>query len=155
MSRKWISGLVGLVAVAGTALAATSAFSTDTQSRPEYTPVTVDLSDARAKGGVSGTKKKPKVVYLRSAAPTTINPAEPAVGTTGVGAYIDVKLSGCSKVIDGGVAPRSTDVYVQGSYIKSPSEFHVLIGLDDAAAAASPRATFLIDTHLTCLKGVK
>ena len=153
MSRKWIAALVALAAVASTALAAASAFSTDTQSRPDYTRVTVDLSDARAKGGVSGTTKKPKVVYLESSVPTSINPAPLAAG--GFGPYIDLTLKGCSKVVDGGVFPRSTDVYLQGSYIESPSKYHVLIGLDDAANTDPPHPPFQVDTNLTCLKGVK
>ena len=49
----------------------------------------------------------------------------------------------------------TTNVYLQGSYVKNPKQYHVLIALDDAAAAASPRAPFTITSNLTCLKGVK
>jgi hypothetical protein len=157
MSRKWIAGLVALAAVGGTAFAAASALSTGEGARPAYATVNVDLSDAqptaaRAKGGI-GHSSGPQLVYLESSTPTTINPADPAGG--GIGPYIDVRLKGCSKVISGGVVPQSTDVFVQGSYVESPSKFHVLIGLDDAAVAVSPRTPFQIDTNLTCLKGVK
>ena len=79
-----------------------------------------------ASADAGGRSQKPKVVYLQSRAPLPINPADPAAG--GVGPYIDVKLTGCSKVIDGGVVPSRTDVFVQGTYVKSPSEYHVLIG---------------------------
>jgi hypothetical protein len=156
MSRKWIAGLVALVGVAGMGFAAGAALS-GTESKPHYTPLTIDLSKgerttARAKAGPGGAAK-PKLVYLASSTPTTINTAEPAEG--GFGAYIDLRLRGCSKVIDGGVLPHSSDVYVQGSYVQSPGKYHVLIGLDDAAAAASPRPTFQVDTNLTCLENVK
>ena len=86
-------------------------------------------------------KKKPKVVYLQSPSPVTINPADPTQG--GVGPYIDIKLTGCSKVMDGGVVPSRPDVFVQGSYIKSSSEYHVLIGLDEPGrrrACPAPRS---------------
>jgi type 1 fimbria pilin len=155
MNRKLIAGLVGLAAVAGTAFAAASAFSTGAETRPPTATVSVDLSGARAnahpKGQIGGTTKKPKVVYLQSSAPTQINPADPAAG--GVGPYIDIKLTGCSKVIDGGVVPSRFDVYQQGTYVKSPSEYHVLINLDNESLAN--RAPFTITSNLTCLKGVK
>jgi hypothetical protein len=156
MSRKWIAGLVALVAVAAMGFAAGAALSGTDDGRT-YTPLTIDLSKgkkvaARAKAG-PGATSKPKLTYLSSSTPTTINTAEPADG--GFGAYVDLRLRGCDKVIDGGVFPHSSDVYVQGSYIQSPSKYHVLIGLDDAAAAASPRPTIQVDTNLTCLGGVK
>jgi hypothetical protein len=156
MSRKWIAGLVALAGVAAMGFAAGSALSGTDDGRT-YTPLAIDLSkgervSARANAGTGGTRK-PKLTYLASSTPTTINTAEPAEG--GFGAYIDLRLRGCSKVIDGGVFPHSSDVYVQGSYIQSPSKYHVLIGLDDAAAAASPRPTIQVDTNLTCLGGVK
>jgi hypothetical protein len=156
MSRKWIAGLVALVGVAGMGFAAGAALS-GTDDERHYTPLTIDLSkgekvSARAKA-TPGGGGKPKLTYLASSTPTTINTAEPAAG--GFGAFIDLRLRGCSKVIDGGVFPHSSDVYVQGSYIQSPSKYHVLIGLDDAAAAASPRPTIQVDTNLTCLEGVK
>jgi hypothetical protein len=108
----------------------------------------------RAKPGRGGTSK-PEVVYLQSGTPTTINTADVSAG--GFGPYIDLTLKGpgCSKVINGGAFPRSTDVYLQGSYVASPKKFHVLLALDDAAAAASPRPVFQVDTSLICLKGVK
>ncbi len=157
MSRKWIAGLVALAAVAGTAIGVGSALGTGAAARPPTATVAVDLggaaANARAKGGVAATTKKPKVVYLQSSTPTTINPADPAAG--GVGPYIDVKLTGCSKVIDGGVVPSRTDVYQQGTYVKSPSEYHVLINLDQESIAAGNRTPFTITSNLTCLKGVK
>jgi hypothetical protein len=157
MSRKWIAGLVALAAIGGTAFAAASALNTGSGPRPAYATFTVDLSDAqptvaRAKAGIGGPSG-PQLVYLESSTPTTINPADRAAG--GIGPYVDVRLKGCSKVVSGGVVPLSTDVFVQGSYVQSPSKFHVLIGLDDAAVAASPRAPFQINTNLTCLQGVK
>ena len=157
MSRKWIAGLVALVAVGGTAIGVASAVGTEAETAPRPTTLTVDLSgersNARAKGGPGGSTAKPKVVYLASSTPTTINTADPAEG--GVGPYIDLALTGCSKVIDGGVKPRNLDVYVQGSYPESKSKYHVLIGLDDTAAGTTPRPTIQVDTYLTCLKGVK
>ena len=64
-----------------------------------------------------------------------------------------MKLTGCSKVIDGGVVPSRTDVYVQGTYVKSAGEYHVLIGLDTDRTAN--RTPFTITSNLTCLKGTK
>jgi ABC-type transport system substrate-binding protein len=155
MSRKWIGGIVALAAVAGGAFAATSAFSTDAGIRPPTATVTVDLSRATAKAAAPGATKKPRLVYLSSSTPTTINPADPAAG--GIGPYVDVALTGCSKVIDGGVVPSRFDVYQQGTYIKhpknAPAEYHVLINLDNDSLAN--RTPFTIDTNLTCLKGVK
>ena len=151
MSRKWIAALVALAAVAGGALAATSAFSTGTNARPPTANVTVDLSKAQRETGARATKKKPRIVYLQSSTPKTINPADPAAG--GIGPYIDVKLTGCAKVLDGGVNPSRFDVYMQGSYVASPSEYHVLLALDNEALGN--RTPFTITSNLTCLKGVK
>ena len=161
MSRKLITGLVAAVAMAGMGFAAGSALSGTNDPEPHYTPLTIDLSKdgaaTRAKAGATGSGK-PKLVYLSSSTPTTINPApigsppDPATGAPAVGRYVDLKLAGCSKVVDGGAVPLTTnDVYVQGSYVQSSSKYHVLIGLDDTAADG----TFQIDTNLTCLKGVK
>lgn len=153
MRRKWIAGVVALAAIGGTAAAATSVLGNgaDAPSRPDYATVAVDLSDSQPALARKARGSKPKVVYLKSSSGMSINPADPAAG--GVGPFIDVELRGCSKVIDGGVFPDSTDVYVQGSYVESPSKYHVLIGLDDAAQAAP--ATFTISSNLTCLKGAK
>jgi hypothetical protein len=151
MSRKWIAALVALAAGAGGAVAATSAFSTQTDTRPPVATVTVDLGKAQRDVSARATKKKPRVVYLQSSTPKTINPADPAAG--GIGPYIDVKLTGCAKVLDGGVNPSRFDVYQQGNYIKSPSEYHVLLALDNEALGN--RTPFTITSSLTCLKGVK
>jgi hypothetical protein len=159
MSRKWIGGLVAVGAIGATTLAASSVLGADGSGdpRPAYATVSVDVSKqapatARPSADAKGKKaKKPKVVYLQSPAPVTINPAEPAAG--GVGPNIDVKLTGCSKVLDGGVVPSRTDVFVQGTYVKSKAEYHVLIGLDDAGL--ENRAPFTITSNLTCLKGTK
>jgi hypothetical protein len=155
MSRKWIAGLA-VVAIAGaTTVAATSVLGNGSTVRPSYATMTVDLRQqaaaARPKAGTGSSG--PKLLYLQSSTPTTINPADPAAG--GLGPFVDVRLKGCSKVVSGGVVPLSTDVFTQGSYVESPSKFHVLIGLDDAAAAAIPRVPFQINTNLTCLKGAK
>lgn len=153
MRRKWIAGVVALAAVGGTAAAATSVLGNggEPPSRPDYATVAVDLGGAQPPHArqAKAVSTKPKVLYLKSRSQITINPADPTVG--GVGRYIDVKLTGCSKVIDGGVFPSSTDVYMQGSYVKSPSEYHVLIGLDDTA----PTTPFTITSNLTCLKGAR
>ena len=153
LSRKLIAGLVALAAVGGTGFAAGSALS-GTDDAPEYAPLTIDLGKERAatRAKAIGGTTTPKLVYLQSSTPTTVNTADPPAG---IGPYVDLRLKGCSKVVTGGVSPLSTDVYVQGSYIESPKVFHVLVALDDAAAAASPRPTFQVDTNLTCLKGVK
>jgi hypothetical protein len=157
MSRKWIAALAALAAAGAMTFAASSVLGTGAGARPAYATVSVDLSSdrsaaARPKAPVGGSStKKPKLTYLQSTAPAPINPADPGGG--GVGPYIDVKLTGCSKVIDGGVVPSRLDVYVQGTYVKSPSEYHVLIGLDEDNLA--DRTPFTITSNLTCLKGVK
>ena len=156
MSRKWIAGLVALVAVAGTAIGVAAALGTGASTRPPTATVTIDLSgeraNARAKGGAGATAKQPKLVYLESSTPTTINPAPAEAG--GVGPYVDVKLTGCAKVIDGGVVPVNRfDVYQQGTYVKSPGEYHVLIAVDHETAATDT-TPFQVTSSLTCLKGV-
>ena len=159
MSRKWIAGLVALAAVAGTAIGVAAALGTGASTRPPTATVTVDLSgehaNARSTGKAGGTAKKPKVVYLESSTPTTINPAEASAG--GVGPFIDVKLTGCTKVIDGGVVPSRFDVYQQGTYIAhpkdGPAEYHVLIAVDNETKGDT--TPFTITSSLTCLKGVK
>ena len=56
-------------------------------------------------------------------------------------------------MIDGGVVPSDThDVFVQGTYVANKRTYHVLIALDDAAVAASPRTSFSITSSLTCLQ---
>ena len=135
--------------------------------RPAYATVSIDLSHGHAQAPSTARrtdgakkpeprhkpkKKKPKVVYLQSPSPVPINPADPTQG--GVGPNIDIKLTGCSKVMEGGVVPSRPDVFVQGSFIKSSSEYHVLIGLENQPN--NPNSTpFTITSHLTCLKGVK
>jgi hypothetical protein len=157
MSRKLI-GLAVVAAIAGgAALATASVGGGDSAARPDYATVSVDLSqsasrEATAQRGLAvGKKKKPRLVYLQSPGPTTINPADPSAG--GVGPYVDVKLTGCAKVIDGGVVSSRLDVYQQGSYVQSNAEYHVLIGID--ATNLGDRTPFTITSNLTCLKGVK
>jgi hypothetical protein len=156
MSRKWIASIAVLAIAGATTVAASSVLGEGASARPSYATVTVDVGAqavaARPKATAGGSGG-PRMVYLESSAPTTINPADPAAG--GLGPYVDVRLKGCSKVLSGGVVPLSTDVYIQGSYVESPSKFHVLLGLDDAATLANPRLPFQINTNLTCLKGVK
>jgi hypothetical protein len=163
MSRKWIGGIVAVAAIGAGALAASSVLGAGGAGavRPAYATVTVDLSQGQAKAPATARraeprhkprKKKPKVVYLQSPSPVTINPADPSVG--GIGPNIDINLRGCSKVMEGGVVPSRPDVFVQGSFIKSSSEYHVLIGLKDQDPN-SDRTPFTITSHLTCLKRVK
>ncbi len=57
--------------------------------------------------------------------------------------------------MEGGVVPSRPDVFVQGSFIKSSSEYHVLIGLENQPNNGRTRTPFTITSHLTCLKGVK
>ncbi|HEY8000497.1 MAG: hypothetical protein ACHQJ5_10600 [Vicinamibacteria bacterium] len=155
MSRKWIASFAVLAIAGATTVAASAVLGNGATARPSYATVTIDVGAqaATARPRAAAGSGGPKLLYLQSSTPTTINPADPAAG--GLGPYVDVRLKGCSKVLGGGVVPLSTDVFIQGSYVESPSKFHVLLGLDDAAAAASPRVPFQINTNLTCLKGVK
>jgi hypothetical protein len=169
MSRKWIGGLVAVAAIGAGAFAASSVLGADSSGpvRPAYATVSVDLSHGGAQAPATARraasakrpqhkpkKKKPKVVYLQSPSPVTINPAQPSAG--GIGPNIDINLTGCSKVMEGGVVPSRADVFVQGSFIKSSNEYHVLIGLKDQANGVPTDPTpFTITSHLTCLKGVK
>jgi hypothetical protein len=166
MSRKWIGGLVAVAAIGAGAFAAGSVLGAGGAGavRPAYATVTVDLSQGHAKAPVTARraepqhkprKKKPKVVYLQSPSPVTINPADPSQG--GIGPNIDINLRGCSKVMEGGVVPSRPDVFVQGSFIKSSRQYHVLIGLDGQNGSTDTFDTtpFTITSHLTCLKGVK
>jgi hypothetical protein len=162
MRRRWIVGLVAIAAVGGTVAVANAVLGTQSRPTPRYAVVNVDLghsapAHARSggggggEGGGGGATKKPQLVYLDSPTPKTINPADVSAG--GIGPFIDVKLTGCSKVIDGGVVPSRTDVYVRGSYVQSKSEYHVLISLD--AGSLADRTPYTITSNLTCLKGVK
>jgi hypothetical protein len=156
MSRKWIGGLVAVAAIGATTLAASSVLGAGGggDPRPAYATVHVDLSKqapATARRNADANKKKPKkpkLVYLQSPTPVPINPAPPPAG---VGPNIDVKLTGCAKVLDGGVVPSRTDVFVQGTYVKSNSEYHVLIGI----TGPDKTTPFTITSNLTCLKGTK
>jgi hypothetical protein len=143
--------LAATIAVAGTVaavtIAATSVLGSDDQT-PAYGRLSIDLSKDRVHHGNGGnTGSKPKVVYLKSGE-TEVDPV--AIGTP----YLDIKLTGCRKVVDGGILTQDHDIYVQGSYVASPGEYHVRIGFDDNAVAAGVHA-FTITSHLTCLKGVK
>jgi hypothetical protein len=157
MSRKWIGAAVAALAVGGAAVA-TATDGGGSGVRPNYASVTIDLGDQRANvnargGGVGAGRKakKPRLVYLQSSAPQTINPADPAAG--GVGPFIDVELTGCAKVVDGGVIPSRFDVYAQGTYVESPSSYHALIAIDEESLG--DRTPFTVQSNLTCLKGVK
>jgi hypothetical protein len=158
MSRKWIGVVAVVAAIGGGAALAVAAGDGGSGPRPDFATVTVDLSaadgvSARHKGlaGGGGGSKKPRLVYLESSAPVPINPADPAAG--GVGPYVDVKLTGCKKVIDGGVVSSRLDVYSQGTYVAGPAEYHALIAID--AQNLADRTPFTITSNLTCLKGVK
>jgi hypothetical protein len=155
MSRKLI-GLAVVAAVAGGTALATASVGGGGDSEDRWTTVTIDLSQnadrkATSQRGLAGSKKKPRLVYLQGQ-PTEINPADPSAG--GFGPNIDVKLTGCSKVVEGGVVVTNRlDVYVQGSYVRSKGEYHVRIALDQNNLA--DRTPFTITSNLTCLKGVK
>jgi hypothetical protein len=144
MRRKWIAGVAALAAIGGTTMAAASVIDNGAEplGRPDHSTVTVDLS--RAKPG-----SKSKVVYLKSTTSDPISTADVSAG--GLGPYISIKLKGCKKVIDGGVVPSDPDIYLQGSWVKSPRVYEVLVGLDDNALAERP--TFTFGSFLTCLKG--
>lgn len=156
MSRKLIAVATTLAAAAAVAFVVASTSSTASETPPDYTHLSIDLRDSPGTKALTkpspGGPKKAEVIYLQGA-PTTIDPADAPVGLS---PYIDIKLTGCSKVIDGGIVPTdTTNVYQQGSYVQNSKQYHVLIALDDAAAAASPRAPFTITSNLTCIKGVK
>lgn len=156
MRTKLIAVATTLTAAAAIGFALASTSSTASETPPDYTHLTIDLSGAaRTKAlakPVPGSAKKAEVVYLQGSA-TTIDPSDPPVGLS---PFVDVKLTGCSKVIDGGIVPRdTTDLFIQGSYVKNSKQYHVLIALDDGAASAPPRTPFTITSNLTCLKGVK
>lgn len=157
MRRKITGALGGLALVAIGGVAAASALSAGGTTSPagpaspDYATVKVDLRKSDPAGSQARrATKKPKLVYLKSSTPTTVDPADPPAG---VGPYVDVGLTGCSKVIDGNVVPSRGDVYVQGGYVESRSEYHVLIGLDKDSLG--DRTPFTVSTSLICLKGVK
>ena len=152
MRRKWIAGVAALAAIGGTTAAAANVMDggAEPTARPNYATVTVDLSERRpALARRAKSNSRPKIVYLKSATSDPINTADTSAG--GLGPYISIKLKGCKKVIDGGIVPSDTDLYVQGSWVKSPRVYEVLVGLDDAALAERP--TFTFGSFLTCLKG--
>ena len=133
-------------AVGAVAIGATNVLGSDDQTTT-YGKVSIDLSKDRVHQAGGNSSSKPKVVYLKSGE-TTVDPV--AIGTP----YLDIKLTGCRKVVDGGILTQDHDIYVQGSYVANPGEYHVRIGFDDNAVAAGVHA-FTITSHLTCMKGVK
>ncbi len=145
--RTWMAALACAAALAVVAVGAASVLGAGDEA-PRYGKLTIDLSKGKAsKAPAQGQAAKPKVIYLKSGE-TLVDPI--AIGTP----YLDIKLTGCRKVIDGGVLTQDHDIYVQGSYVANPGEYHVRIGFDDAAVAAGVHP-FAITSHLTCLKGVK
>ena len=154
MRRKWIVGLVALVALGGTAVAAASAFDGSDGGRDAYGRATVNLGGnasaaARPEAAKKG-KAKPSVTYLRSSTPQTVD-------VTATGPHIQIDLRQCpkgSKVIDGGVRPSNTNVFVQGSEVISKRAYRVLIGFDDLDPSV-PVVNFTVNSHLTCIAGVK
>ena len=166
--RTWVAASAAAAVLAIVAIAATSVLGAGDEA-PRWGKVSIDLSkDARGKrapsgrghggggggggggsGGSGGGTSKPaklKLIYLKSP-DTVIDPV--AIGTS----YLDIKLTGCRKVIDGGIATQDQDIFVQGSDVEPPGIYHVRIGFDDSAA--STPHPFTITSHLTCLKGVK
>ena len=156
MRRNVILGLA-VLASAATAVAATSVFGegASLDERPGYATVNVQMGPAAAPGNtraaVARKATKPKVVYLTGQG--TVN-TDPAAG--GTGAYIDFALNApknlCPRVIDAGINAGNLDLFQQGSYVEK-GEYHVLMGLDDAAAATP--VSFAYESHVICLKGVK
>jgi hypothetical protein len=142
--RTWATALAVVGVVAGVAVAATSVLGSDDHPAA-YGKLTIHL---KKRAGHGSTGSKPQVVYLKSGE-TQVDPV--AIGTP----YLDIKLTGCRKVVDGGILTQNHDIYVQGSYVASPGEYHVRIGFDDGAVAAGQVQPFTITSHLTCLKGVK
>ena len=159
MRRNFIAGLAAAATVA-TAFAATSVFGEGSavDPRPGYATVDVQMgpagAPAPAKAAAVAAKKarKPKVVYLSGEG--TVN-TDPAVAG-GTGPYIDFRLNApknlCQRVIDAGINAGNLDLFQQGSYVRK-GEYHVLMGLDDTAAATP--VTFPYESHVICLKGVK
>ena len=96
---------------------------------------------------------KPKVAYLAGQGTVNTDPAAPG----GTGPYIDFELAAprrlCPRVINGGVDAANLDLFQQGSYVEK-GNYHVLMGLDDKAAAETP-TTFPYESHVICLKGVR
>ena len=160
MSRKWIGGLLTVAALAAAGVAATSVLGAEDggdSPRPAYATVEVDLSEATpaaARPSSKPKKKKPKLTYLQSPAPVTINPAptrRPAAS-----ARTSTWRSPAARRSSTAASCRAAaDVFVQGSYVANASEYHVLIGLDDPSAIRATRTPFTINSHLICLKGVK
>ncbi|MQA73072.1 MAG: hypothetical protein GEU88_01745 [Solirubrobacterales bacterium] len=166
MDRKWILGLVAVVAAGCAGFAASSVLGGESSApdRPDYATVEIRAvthgpaagrprAGAAARAGARSRAskpkpkpKKPRVVYLRGETTT--------VDITQTGPNIDIRLRKCpdkSRVIDGGVFPGDTNVFQQGSYVPNRKEYHVLLGFRDPALAQS----FTLSSHLVCLKGVK
>lgn len=146
VSRKWALGLAALAAAALAGLGATAVFGGGgSTGLPGYASVEIDLAPAPS-ASPAGKQGKPKVIYLEGG-PSTID-----VDTTGP--YVDLGLASCpgrSRVIDGGAVADNTDVYQQGAYVGSRSDYHVRLGFDDGATPAD----FEVSSHLICIKGVR
>jgi hypothetical protein len=153
MRRKLAVGTAALAAAGGGFGAATVLGSESSITAPEVNQVRVELRERAPRARVlAGVRRKPRIIYLQSS--STVDAANPAVGP-----HVDIRLSaracrGKGRVLGGGVAPASANVFQQGTYIlPDQGEYHVLLGLDDAAAA-SPSA-YQISSHLICARGVR
>lgn len=157
MRRNTIVSLA-LAAVAALAFAATTVLGSGAtvDVRPSYATVEVEMRpDSGPMVARPAARKpvssKPKVVYLSGEG--TVN-TDPAAG--GTGPYIDFKLTApknlCPRVINGGINAGNLDLFQQGSFV-SRGEYHVLMGLDDAAAGTP--VSFPYESQVICLKGVR
>ena len=76
---------------------------------------------------------------------------------TATGPHIQIDLRQCpkgSKVVDGGVRPSNTNVFVQGSEVISKRVYRVLIGFTPGLPQEQI-VDFTVTSHLTCIAGVK
>lgn len=145
VSRKWALGLAALAAVALAGFGAAVVSGGGTTGLPSYAGVEIELQRSLAASD-SGKQGKPRILYLQGE-PTTID-----VDSTGP--YVDVGLLSCpgrSRVIDGSVVADNTNVYQQGAYLGSRSEYHVRLGFDDEATPVD----FKVTSHLICVKGAR
>lgn len=145
VSRKWALGIAALAAAALAGLGAAAVFGGGTTGLPAYAGVEIELQRSVAASD-AGKQGKPRILYLQGE-PTTID-----VDSTGP--YVDVGLLSCpgrSRVIDGSVVADNTNVYQQGAYLGSRSEYHVRLGFDDEATPVD----FKVTSHLICVKGAR
>jgi hypothetical protein len=146
--RRNLITVLGVAALAAAAIGATAVFGSNSEptGQATYRHVNVSMAPSAPAARAAAAKKAGlKVVYLSGSGQVDAGPSNPALD---FGLKASKQL--CPSVLDGGIQADNLDFFQQGSYVKK-GRYHVLMSLDDAAAATP--VTIHYSLHLICLKG--